>query len=112
MQRVKYVLRPQDWGWASGDEVSEFKGKAIRRPVVGVLFGKSTVFPHRPRDEGVGVSGSSEAQNKNAGAFLVSHALIASCDPNSAISMLSMVGPLSPTFLISSSLISRMNRTR
>jgi hypothetical protein len=55
---------------------------------------------------------ASSHQDRNAGAFLLSHSRSAACDSNSATSMRSMVGPLSPTCRMSSSLISRIQTTR
>src|SRR5579863_1734482 len=51
-------------------------------------------------------------QCTNAGAFASSHALRSAFDSNSATVMRSMVGPVSPTCRISSSLISRIQTMR
>src|SRR5579872_3972687 len=51
-------------------------------------------------------------QCTNAGAFASSHALSSAFDSNSATSIRSMVGPVSPTWRISSSLISRIHTMR
>ena len=49
---------------------------------------------------------------RNAGAFWLSHSLSAACDSNSATSMLSMVGAVSPNTLDLVLVISRIQSTR
>ena len=56
------------------------------------------------RDESKELRGDSGDYCMNAGAFLLSHSFSAACDSNSATSMLSIVGSVSLTRLISSSL--------
>jgi hypothetical protein len=48
----------------------------------------------------------------NAGAFWLSHSFRAACDSNSATSIVSIVGFVSPTCLISASVISRTQSNR